>query len=70
MRFLWRDDRYPLDTGTWRLLANLMAAVVVVSWGGKLGVGDEEMESVSTDSFQEVSRRRYVRLDLIFKGNV
>lgn len=54
MRFLWRDDRYPLDIRTWRLLVTLMAAAMVVRWGEKLGVGDEEMESVSIENFEEV----------------
>lgn len=46
MRFLLRDDKETLDTGTWRLLMNLMATVMVVRWDEKLGVGHEEMESV------------------------
>lgn len=46
MRFLLRDDRDTLDTGTWRLLVNLMATVMAVRWDEKLRVGDEEMESV------------------------
>lgn len=54
MRFLWRDDRYPLDIGTWRSLVTLMAAAMVVRWGEKLGVGDVEMGSVSIENFEEV----------------
>lgn len=46
MRFLLRDDRDTLETKTWRLLVNLMATVMAVRWDEKLGVGDEEMESV------------------------
>lgn len=48
-----RDDRYLLDVGTCGLLVTLMSAVLV-RWGERLGVEDQEMKLVSIANFQEV----------------